>query len=585
MKPGYFSVLSLIALNLWVMGCGQKQPEKGHALPEPARVSACAPGIPGGRLVLAIQAGPRTFNPVAVGDNGSDAVVRLLFSSLVAVNLETQEAEPGLAESWNVGADQKTWTFKLRKNLRWSDGDPLTADDVVFTWNEIMYNPKYNQGTYDLFRAGGKNFEVSKVDDVTVRVVTGEVFAPFLEYFGSVVILPKHTLERFAASGDFLKAYAATDAPQNIVGSGPFRLKASQAAGSVILERNPEYWTVDKQGRRLPYFDEVQLVIAEPTLMFAQGVSAALESIRPEQAGTFQQAATNGQFRVVDLGVGVQRDFFWFNQNTGADKGGKPLVDPVKLKWFRDKRFRQAISCAVDRERIVKEVYAGRAQAVCVFLSSENKKWNNASVPQYAYDPNKARALLAELGMTNHAADGTLQDAEGHPVEFTLLSSFDNPVRQAIARRLGEDLKQVGVRLDYKPVDFPTLQRRIDLSMDYESASMGFGGGGIDPASQMNVLRSDAPLHQWFPFQQKPSTDWEARIDALMEEQMRTLDFEKRKKDFDEVQAIWAEELPMISIAAPVATAAIRSDVGNVRPTVASPYHVTWNVEELYFKK
>lgn len=582
MNPRHSFALVLLVLTGWVGGCGQKQ-GRGYSLPEPPKVADCQPGIPGGRVVLAIGAAPRTFNPIAAGDEGSEAVTRLLFSSLVGLNMESQEAVPGLAESWSVGADQKTWTFKLRKNLRWSDGEPLTADDVVFTWNEIMYNPKYNEGTYDLFRADGKNFEVSKVDEVTVRVVTPEKWAPFLEYFGSVAILPKHTLERFAATGDFLKAYAVADAPEKIVGSGPFRLKVVQS-GSLLLERNPEYWIVDKQGRRLPYFDEVQLVIAPPILAFAQGVSSACENLRPEEVRQFQQASTNGNFRVVDVGVGVQRDFFWFNQNTGVDKGGKAFVDPVKLKWFRDKRFRQAISCAINRERIVKEVYGDRAQAVSVFLSADNKKWNNPSVPQYSYNPDKARALLAELGMTGRTADGTLQDAEGHPVEFTMISTFDNPVRNGTAARLEEDLRQLGIRLNYKAVDFATLRRRIDATMDYESALMGFGGGGFDPASQMNVLRSDAPLHQWFPMQRKPSTDWEAKIDGLMDDQMQTLDFQRRKKDFDEVQAIWAEELPMISIAAPAAAAAVRSNIGNVRPVVASAYHVTWNIEELYFK-
>ena len=587
MKPCYSFAVSALALAAVLGGCGEKP--RGHALPEPPRVAACAPGIPGGRLVLAMAGNPRTFNPVLDLDAASDAVVRLLFSPLVQLNMESQQAEPGLAESWSVGPDQKTWTFKLRKNLRWSDGQPLTADDVVFTWMDVMYNPKYNQSTYDLFRSSGKNFEVTKVDDVTVQVVTPDVFAPFVEYFGSVVILPRHKLMNPVASGKFPEAYSATSKPEDIVGSGPFRLKSFESQKYVLLERNPEYWTVDEQGRRLPYFDEVQLMIAttpvEYQALFFKGNSAAYENISPKEAWEFQQAALHGGFQIVDLGVGVQRDFFWFNQNTGADKNGKPFVDPAKLKWFRDRRFRQAISCAINRDRIVRDVYNGRAQAVYGFLSADNKKWNNPSVPQYSYNPQQARALLAELGMTNHAVDGTLEDAAGHPVQFTLLSSFDNPVRKGIAVRIEDDLKQFGIRLDYNPVDFPTLLRRINGTMDYESASMGFGGGGLDPASQMNVLRSDAPLHQWFPMQRTPSTDWEKRLDTLMEDQMRTLDFQRRKKDFDEVQAIWANELPMICIAAPSTAAAVRKNIGNLRPAIASPYHVTWNIEELYFKK
>jgi len=547
------------------------------------------PGRPGGRLVLAALGNPRTFNPVIDVDTGSDAVIRLLFSSLVTLNMESQEAEPGLAESWSVAPDQKTWTFKLRKNLRWSDGEPLTAGDVVFTWNEIMYNPRYNQITYELFRSGGKNFEVSKVDDVTVRVVTPQVFAPFLEYFGSVDILPYHILKDKVASGDFLHAYAVTNPPETIVGSGPFRLKSYESQKSVVLERNPEFWMVDKKGRRLPYLDEVELLIPasinEYEAMFLKGDTYAFENIRPEQAWEFQQAAASRKFKLVDVGIGVQRDFLWFNLDTGKNRNGKPFVDPVKMKWFSDKRFREAISCGLNRERIIHDAYNGRAQAVYGFISADNKRWNNPAVPQYSYNPAKARALLAEMGMTNRAADGMLLDAEGHPVGFTLISSMENPIRQAVAVRVQDDLKQLGIWVDYRPVKTQTLNDTINTTMDYECASMGFGGGGIDPASQLNVLKSDAPLHQWFPSQRAPATDWERRIDELMDAQMHTLDYAQRKKYFDEVQAIWADEMPMICIAAPSSAAAIRSDIGNVRPAIASAYHVTWNIEELYFKK
>jgi peptide/nickel transport system substrate-binding protein len=134
-------------------------------------------------------------------------------------------------------------------------------------------------------------------------------------------------------------------------------------------------------------------------------------------------------------------------------------------------------------------------------------------------------------------------------------------------------------------MDYRTLLERINGTFEYECALMGLGGGGADPASQLNVLRSSDELHQWFPLQQTPSTDWEARIDSLMEAQMRTLDFAQRKKCFDEVQVILAEELPMIYTVAPFTAGAIRPDVGNLRPAVLSPYHLTWNLEELYFKK
>jgi peptide/nickel transport system substrate-binding protein len=114
---------------------------------------------------------------------------------------------------------------------------------------------------------------------------------------------------------------------------------------------------------------------------------------------------------------------------------------------------------------------------------------------------------------------------------------------------------------------------------------MGLGGGGVDPASQVNVLRSSEELHQWFPLQKTAATPWEARIDSLLDAQLVTLDLAERKKAFDEVQAILAEELPMIYTVCPVSYAAVRKELANLRPSVMTPYPLTWNLEELYLKK
>jgi peptide/nickel transport system substrate-binding protein len=577
---------SLAVALAFLSGCGRQF----GPLPTPPRVAAVQPGTPGKRLVLTIVENPRTFNPLQAVDNASDAVARMLSGSLVNIDLTTQEATPGLAESWSADPDQKTWTFKLRKGLRWSDGAPLTADDVVFTWNKLMYNPDYNPLTYELFRIDGKNFAVSKVDDLTVRVVTPEVFAPFVEYFGSVAILPLHILGPAVQHNRFRDAYATNMQPDKIVGCGPFRLKEFRRGKYVLLEHNPNYWAVDKQGQRLPYFNEVMLVIrptpAAAAYLFLHGGCDALDHLRPDAWAYFEQvAATNTSIRVVDLGAGAERDFFWFNENTGSNATGQPLVNPAKLKWFRDKRFRQAISYAIDRDRIAQEVYGGRAQPVYGFISSENRKWNNPDVPRYSYDLDKARSLLAEIGIQRRNPDGVLEDAQGNPIQFTLLTNFESPTRGKTALLIRDDLKKLGIEMDCQTADFHTLLGKINTTFDYECALIGLGGGGTDPASQINVLVSSSSLHQWFPLQSTPSTEWEARIDTLMNQQMRTLDFALRKKYFDEVQEIWAEELPMICTVAPFAGAAVRADLGNVRPATATAYHVTWNAEELYFKK
>ena len=588
-----FSHIVLLGTVLALAGCGKQnavQHGPPHPLPASPLVAQGEPGQPGGRLVIAASASPRTFNPLFSADSASDGIVRLLFSSLVNMDSATQEPGPGLAESWSVAPDQKTWTIKLRPGVRWSDGEPLTAEDVVFTWHDIMYNPEFNRLSFDLFRPGGQEFAVTKVDDVTVRVVTPEVFAPFLEFFGSVQILPKHVLETAVKAKVFPAAYGVTSKPSRIVGCGPYRLKEFRLGQSTLLERNPEYWVADRQGRQLPCFDEVMFPVTggapgSELGAFLEGKSDVCETVRPQNYASLKQASAGGRFQVVELGIGAERDFLWFNQNTGTNASGKPIVDPAKLKWFRNKKFRQAVSCAIDRDRLVREAYGGRALPTYGFISTENQKWNNPNIPHYGFDPARARALLAEIGIQARDADGVMKDADGNAIEIQFYSNTGNPLREKAAVLIREDLSKLGIKLNYLPIDYRSLVERINGTFDYECALMGLGGGGGDPASQVNVLRSSEELHQWFPLQKTPATEWEARIDSLMDAQMRTLDFAQRKKCFDEVQVILAEELPMIYTVAPFACAAIHSDVGNLRPSVLSPYHLTWNLGELYFKK
>jgi len=587
-----FSRVALLGTMLALAGCGKPEaakPSAPHPLPPSPLRAKGGPGQPGGRFVIAASASPKTFNPLFALDGASDGIIRLLFAPLVNLDWATQQPGPGLAESWSVAPDQKTWTFKLRQGVRWSDGEPLTAGDVVFTWNDLMYNPEFNRTTLDLFRIGGRQFAVTKLDDFTLQVVTPEVFAPFVEFFGSVPVLPRHVLEPTVKAKVFPIAYGVNSKPNRIVGCGPYRLKEFRLGQFTLLERNPENWVADSQGRRLPWFDEVMFTVnAGPgteAALFLDGKSDVCETIRSQNYAQFKQAAAAGRFQLVELGVGAERDFLWFNQNTGTDAVGNPIVDPAKLKWFRNKKFRQAFSRAIDRDRLVREVYGGHAEAACGFLSTENQKWNNLNIPRYGFDPSRARALLAEMGIQERNGDGVMKDADGHPLEILFYSNTGNPLRERAAALIVEDLMKMGVKLVYLPVAYQALLERINATFDYECALMGLGGGGGDPASQLNVLRSSEELHQWFPLQKTPSSDWEARIDSLMDAQMRTLDFAQRKKCFDEVQVILAEEQPMIYTVTPFAAAAIRSDVANLRPAVLSPYYLTWNLEELYFKK
>jgi len=557
---------------------------------EPPLIADCAPGIPGGRLVIATFGDPKTFNPITANESSSRDIYRLLFASLCDLDWPTQTAKPGLAHSWSVEKDTRTWTFKLRKGIRWSDGQPLTADDVVFTYRECVYNPKVLNPSADLLKIDGKPFEVSKVDDLTVRVVTPAPYAPFAEYFGGVAILPKHKLASVVAAGNFESAYGINTKPADLVGCGPFRLKEYKAGQSTLVERNPHFFAKDKKGQPLPYFDDVMYRVVTDmntmSLSFLRGESDVHETVRPDEFKRFTEESAKGAFTLHDLGVGPERGFMWFNMNPETNpKTGKPYVDPVKLKWFSQLKFRQAVSHAIDRPSIIRAIYAGRAQVNYGYISTCITRWHNPNTPKYPYDIVKARALLKEIGIEDRNKDKFMEDRQGNVIEFTLNTNTGNNIRDRIAVFIQEDLKRLGFKINYKPVEFNSLVAMIDNTYDYEAILLGLGGGGSDPAASMNVLLSSGFTHFWHPKQKTPATPWEKRIDELMNQQISTLEEPRRKAMFDEVQQILGEQMPFIYTVSPLSYAASSTKLGNLRPTVLSTHRLTWNAEEMYWKK
>ena len=593
----YFSnavrCLSFICAATLLASCGKHEgsassPAQNAPLAEPPYVSTCEPGVPGGRLVIAELGDPKTFNPITAAETSSTDILLRLFSSLVSVDVPTQEIIPSLAESWKVDADNKTWTFKLRKNLRWSDGHPLTADDVVFTW-DVIYDPRINNVSRDQFLIEGKKFQVSQLDGTTVKIVTPQVYAPFLQFAGVVSILPRHKLTHAVASTNFESAYGINAKPEDVVGAGPYRLKQFKPAELTVLERNPNYFVVDKKGQRLPYLDQLIFTSVPDQnamgLRFLGGQSDVLELVRPEEVDRFKTEAGGGKFKLLDLGLASERDYFAFNENTGTNsKTGKPYVDPVKLKWFRNTKFRQAVSYAVDRQAIIRSSLAGYGEPNYNYASPA-PQWLNTNIHTYAYNPEKARALLAEIGMTDRNGDGIVEDTEGHPVEFVLISNTGNTRREKASVLIQQDLKKVGMKVSWRPLDFNALIDKLDSSFDWECYFLGWGGGPPDPAFGLNVLKSDGFSHQWFPRQKTPSTEWEARIDQLCAAQLRTLDFSERKKYYDEIQMILSEQQPMIFLTSMHAFSGVRANLQNVRASTLDPNRVLWNVEELWLKK
>jgi peptide/nickel transport system substrate-binding protein len=569
----------------------QKQRTDPHPLPEDA-MTVNITGEYGGRVVEAILADIKTFNQLLFHEVDSMTMNQLMSPGLTRLNNKTQEVEPALAKSWESSDDKLTWTFHLRKGLQWSDGQPFNADDVLFTM-EIVNDPKIASGAKDALSPGNMPIQWTKVDDYTVVAKLPSIFAPFLRQLdgGTVAIVAKHKWEKAYRDGNFEQTMQVNMDPKDFVSIGAFRLKSYKSGQSITLERNPYYWKKDRDGKRLPYLDEIVFLIVpnqdQIQLKILNGELDVHYTIRPEDVDNLQQKARSLGLKVYNIGLSYDLEGIFFNMDRDRDpKTNKPYVDPVKLSWFSDLNFRKAISHALDRESLLKNGYYGRGIIAYGFESVNNPFWYNDAIVRFPYDPEKSMELLKASGFrqkTDSFGKPVLVDKKGNEVRFTLHTNSGNTVRNAACNMIVSDLAKLGIQVQYTQLDFNTLVTQITQSHDFDAIYLGLSHDDNDPSNGMNVWTSNGTLHFWWPQQKSPHTPWEKRIDECMNAQQTTFDMALRKKYYDEVQLIVSEQQPMIFMVNQNIFACAKEKVGNLSPTVTR-HRVLWNGDELYWK-
>lgn len=576
-------VLGLLPLFLAACGARPTLEREPHPIPEDADIAAVTPGEPGAIFIQGSSGQPATFNPLVSEDATSSAAIALMLERLTRFDPVREEVVPGLAKSWDISEDNRTFTFHLRRGVRWSDGAPFTADDVVFTFDAI-YDDRYpNRGAYDL-SVDGQPFEVRKIDAQTVEITTPSVFAPFLLFMSWQEILPKHKLQDAFDDGTLLQAWSigtAQSDPEELVGTGPFILRTFTPGQRLIFEANPHFWRVDKTGQRLPYIDYIIMPFVSDQnasmAAFANG-RTDVATITPDNVNWIRRYADRHDFTVHERGPTTSSSFIWFNQNPGSDANGKPYVPPHKLTWFTDQRFRQAISHGIDRQGIIDGILFGRGTPLWGPESPANKKWYEPDVMKYPYHPERSRELLREAGFS-WDNQGNLRDARGNRVAFNLITNHESPMRTAMAMVFRENMADLGIEVVVQFLDFATLVTKIQSSFDYDAGLLGFTGG-VDPSGGMSIYHSAGRLHQWHPAQETPATDWETRIDELMVAQLKTLDEDLRKQYWSEVQRIMSRQTPFIYLVTPTAYVGLKNRWRNVEiPPTGS---VIWNLDEIW---
>jgi peptide/nickel transport system substrate-binding protein len=558
-------------------------PAPAAAHPQDYAVVKESAGQPGGRLVVALRSEPKTLNPIVSVDATSREVIGTMTSDLVHINHQTQRTEPALAKSWTVSSDGRKYTMQLRHGLRFSDGAPFTSDDVVFSF-QLYLDENLHSPQRDLLVLGDKPIVVRSIDPYTVDFELAKPYGPAERIFDGLAMMPKHLLEKAYREGKLAQLWGPNVRPEEIAGLGAFRLKEYVAGERMVLERNPYYWKADSHHNALPYLSTLTFVFV-PTedaqvIKFQSGETQVLERASADNFNLLQKDAKARRQCLSDLGPGLEFLFLLFNMNSlDAAKSGDIVA---KQAWFRDLRFRQAVSLAMDRKGMARLVYNGRATPIWGNVTPGNKLWLNTNLPHPERSIDQAKALLQSAGYSWNP-EGALLDSQKRRVTFTILVSSSNAQRAKVATIAQDDLKQLGMDVQVVPTEFRSLVDRVLNTKQYEVVLMNLVNGDVDPTPEMNLWLSSGETHLWDLGEAKPATAWEAEVDKLMEAQMTTPHYAERKQLYDRVQDLTARNLPFIFLLSPNILVGAQAAVGNFQPGILEPYAL-WNADQLFIR-
>ncbi|MFC6663445.1 ABC transporter substrate-binding protein [Deinococcus multiflagellatus] len=491
--------LTLVSLSL--LGAAHAAPKKMTGL----GALGVTAGKSGGTYTLPLGDSPQSLFYYGVIDNNLGLISQQMFDGLVEFNLATYKIEPALAESWTISEGGKVYTFKLRQGVKWSDGQAFDADDVIFTYKNMIMNPEARAGDPGNFKLGGEAVTIAKVDAMTVRFTLPRPAPAFLlqqRYF----IMPQHKLAKYgqengAKPADINGAWPTNVAEGEVVGTGPFKLANYTAGQKVTLTRNPNYWKVDAAGTKLPYLDKLEfLIIRDPQAQVAQFLAGNLDQLNISGAqfpDLKQKEVAGAPFKVV---------------RSTALFGSPPFVaynfdakNPALAKVFSDVRFRRAMQLAVNRERIIDSVYNGLASLPGHGVAPANKAFYVNTTRQLGeFDLAAAGRALDAMGLNRKNAAGIRLLPNGQPLEIDLTYGTDSAVYPPIATILQSDFAKVGVKVNLKGI----LSSRLlatGQSGDWEMILHAFGDQP-DPELRRPIWQPGGSLYYWHRAPSQPKT-------------------------------------------------------------------------------
>jgi peptide/nickel transport system substrate-binding protein len=548
-KKWLFMLVSMmLVFALFLTGCntGETTQGEGNNNEKPAEEPTEEPSGPqqGGDLIVGSIGAPTLFNDLYSTDTASSDISGFIYNGLVTSN-EKLEAVGSLAESWNTSEDGLTWTFNLKKGVKWHDGKDFTADDVVFTYS-IPLSEDYSGARASSFE---KIKSIKAIDQHTVEIVLSEPYAPFI-WTAAYGILPKHIL------GDVPIAELGEHEfnTKNPIGTGPFKFVEWKEGQYVKVEANEDYF----EGR--PYLDSITYkIVPDQNALLAQKAAGDVHHIAVSSAdlATAQQWESEEKVNLF-TGPSLAYTYLGYNQ---------------KNELFQDKKVRQALTHAIDREAIVEAVLNGDGQLANTPGSPISWAFNK-NVPVFDYDVDKAKAMLAEAGWEDTDGDGVL-DKDGKKFSFEVKTNQGNKAREQIATIVQQQFKEVGIEAKPKIMEWSAFIGEVTApNWKYDAVILGWSlGTDPDPSDIFHSKEREEGLN--FVHYSNPE------MDALMDENTKILDQEERAEVIKEIQAGIAEDQPYSFLYYPNDHYATPKNLNGVVFHPSNPYY---NVHKWWFK-
>lgn len=502
----------------------------------------------GGHLVTGLSADARNLIPSMTADVLSQSISNLMFTPPVWGYLDGSYG-PALAEAMpKAGADKKTFTFKLRSGLRWNDGTPITADDVVFTYR-LLYDPAYAQVNSPFRSQWVSNVaSVTALDNHTVQLKTKEVYALYLDLFSSYPIVPKHVLGTLSPSD--INTTPFRQAPN--VSYGPFRFERWDKGSQIVLDRQPGYSLSPTHVDRIVY-----RVFGDIT-----GVANGLRTGEVDFGGVDLSLVDSLRQPNIDVITLPSVGTYYVAFQMDPSKSGS--------KFFGDKRVRQAMAYGVDRKKILQAVLFGYGTINHSVVPVYSWGHDAGVTPAYDYDPRKAAQLLDAAGWSMGSSQ--VREKGGQPFSFDLMYILGDPATTGFVEALQAQWKTLGVNVTLKGLAEAQAVNILSTTRDFDALFVEFSFSQ-DPEYPFSLLFSSA-ARQTGGFNICGYVNPE--IDAGLAQGSQLLDRSQRKPIYNRLQQILAQDVPMVPLLAPKVLYAART---RVRDAV---YHETIELSRVY---